>query len=143
MMAIYTKKYLRKILKDKYPRKHNKTIEKIISRLQSKVYNWNKSYDIPEQYIKYIVDDILHNYRKCKYCGEWLIEDNISLDHILPVARGGRIDDEYNVELICKRCNVRKGRLTEEEYKELLFTINHWDKESRDYVLRKLSSKDY
>lgn len=38
----------------------------------------------------------------CQYCGEWAG----SLDHIIPVAYGGKNDDA-NLVACCKRCNSR------------------------------------
>jgi len=41
----------------------------------------------------------------CQYCGSG---DHLTLDHILPLSKGGRTTWE-NVVCCCRRCNARKG----------------------------------
>lgn len=41
----------------------------------------------------------------CKACGT---TDNLCVDHIIPMSRGGS-DDMDNLQLLCRRCNSRKG----------------------------------
>jgi 5-methylcytosine-specific restriction endonuclease McrA len=55
----------------------------------------------------------------CPYC---LTTDNLSIDHILPLSRGGT-HTEDNVELVCLSCNIRKGTKTKEEFIEFLNMI--------------------
>lgn len=42
---------------------------------------------------------------KCAHCGT---SEELSVDHVVPLCRGGssRID---NLQLLCKKCNVQKG----------------------------------
>lgn len=42
---------------------------------------------------------------RCCWCGS---EENIEYDHIFPVSRGGKTEEE-NLQLLCKKCNSRKG----------------------------------
>lgn len=56
---------------------------------------------------------------KCPYCPS---TDNLSIDHILPLSRGGT-HTEDNVELVCLPCNIRKGTKTKEEFIEFLKDI--------------------
>lgn len=48
---------------------------------------------------------------KCLYCG---IDDNLTLDHVLPRSRGGKTS-WTNLVTACKRCNSKKGDFTPEE----------------------------
>jgi 5-methylcytosine-specific restriction endonuclease McrA len=48
----------------------------------------------------------------CQYCGRTHRE--LTLDHVLPVSRGGR-DDWENVVTACRDCNRTKGNRTPEE----------------------------
>lgn len=41
----------------------------------------------------------------CRACGA---QDDLQLDHIWPVARGGTAD-ESNLQVLCRACNARKG----------------------------------
>ncbi len=55
------------------------------------------------------------------YCGVRLTTDNLQIDHMYPVSRGGSNDDE-NLQALCRRCNIRKGNHTDEEFRE-----RYWD----------------
>jgi 5-methylcytosine-specific restriction endonuclease McrA len=50
----------------------------------------------------------------CQYCGRKLPKMELTLDHVIPRARGG-IDSWDNLVLACMPCNVRKGCRTPEE----------------------------
>lgn len=43
---------------------------------------------------------------KCAQCSA---TERLEIDHIIPLAVGGR-DDEDNLQVLCKTCNLRKGR---------------------------------
>ncbi|KYQ73290.1 hypothetical protein AZH43_07245 [Acinetobacter pragensis] len=43
--------------------------------------------------------------RICKHCGCF---DNLTIDHIHPVTRGGT-DDLENLQVLCRSCNSKKG----------------------------------
>lgn len=49
----------------------------------------------------------------CFYCGS---KDNLTLDHILPIARGGR-HSIGNLITACKPCNCQKNKRTIVEWK--------------------------
>ena len=56
----------------------------------------------------------------CYYCGKKIEdEDQITVDHKIPVARGGQTV-EFNLVICCKDCNITKSNLTESEYKEII-----------------------
>lgn len=50
----------------------------------------------------------------CQYCGRRLPPRDLTYDHVIPVARGGRKSWE-NIVTCCVRCNRRKGNRTPEE----------------------------
>lgn len=50
----------------------------------------------------------------CAFCGEKLNLKNFTLDHVLPISRGGENDFE-NVVTACKTCNNKKGAKTPHE----------------------------
>jgi hypothetical protein len=41
----------------------------------------------------------------CAWCGS---SDDLQVDHIFPLSRGGT-DDEENLQPLCRLCNLRKG----------------------------------
>ena len=50
----------------------------------------------------------------CYYCGEKFERDELTLDHIVPVARGGR-STRGNMVVCCRSCNQEKKFLTPAE----------------------------
>jgi 5-methylcytosine-specific restriction endonuclease McrA len=50
----------------------------------------------------------------CQYCGDELPSSELTFDHVLPVAHGGRKDWE-NIVTCCIPCNRRKGGRTPEQ----------------------------
>lgn len=57
---------------------------------------------------------LLRDNRQCQYCGEVFAEEALTLDHVLPLSRGGR-DWWTNVVTACRSCNNRKGNFTPDE----------------------------
>ena len=51
---------------------------------------------------------------RCQYCGHPFPTSELTFDHVVPVARGGRKDWE-NIVTCCVSCNRRKGGRTPEE----------------------------
>src|SRR6187401_1966344 len=50
----------------------------------------------------------------CQYCGEGFPTSELTFDHVVPVAHGGRKDWE-NIVTCCITCNRRKGGRTPEQ----------------------------
>ena len=50
----------------------------------------------------------------CRYCGKQFPKDQLTIDHIVPVARGGR-SVKGNIVPCCKDCNSEKKYLTPAE----------------------------
>lgn len=53
----------------------------------------------------------IRDHYMCQYCGS---HENLTLDHVHPVSRGGKSNWE-NVVTACYRCNSKKGNKTPEE----------------------------
>lgn len=47
---------------------------------------------------------------RCQYCGSSPQQDELHVDHVRPVARGGT-NDMWNLRTACGRCNRGKGTL--------------------------------
>lgn len=71
----------------------------------------------------------------CAYCGDEFPSDEITREHIIPLAQSGR-DEWMNVVTACRACNHRKGsRTPEEAHMPLLYTPyvpSLWE----DFILR-------
>jgi len=55
----------------------------------------------------------------CYYCGCSFLPKELSMDHIVPIARGGRTT-KGNVVPACKSCNTAKKNLLPMEWEEYL-----------------------
>lgn len=54
------------------------------------------------------------DHNTCQYCGQQFPPDQLTIDHVIPRARGGESTWE-NCVLACVDCNRRKGNRTPEE----------------------------
>lgn len=60
---------------------------------------------------------------RCRYCGEPLDSTTVTLDHIMPVSRGGT-NDADNLASACMMCNsIKSGRTIEEVAAQILATV--------------------
>ena len=85
---------------------------------------------------------LLHAYSKqCIYCDNILDVSNMVCDHIVPLSSGGPSISQ-NLEMICKRCNIRKGPLTGREYRIFIEFLDNQPKHVQEYVYRKLAGKE-
>lgn len=55
----------------------------------------------------------------CHWCGGKFAPDELSMDHIVPVIRGGK-STRGNVVAACKECNNRKKHMLPIEWEEYL-----------------------
>ena len=51
----------------------------------------------------------------CRKCGLPVSDDDIHFDHIIPWSKGGS-SDEYNIQLLCSSCNLKKSANYEKEH---------------------------
>jgi len=55
----------------------------------------------------------------CQFCGRGVGAGRLTMDHVVPVSRGGRTS-KGNVAAACKDCNIRKKQLLPMEWEEYL-----------------------
>lgn len=53
---------------------------------------------------------------RCWYCGEHVPPDQRTIDHVIPIANGGK-SRQTNLVMSCPDCNRRKGDMSLEEYR--------------------------
>jgi 5-methylcytosine-specific restriction enzyme A len=58
----------------------------------------------------------------CYYCDKKLTKLEITMDHIVPISRGGR-STKGNVVMACETCNINKRSLTAVEWEESLMRM--------------------
>jgi 5-methylcytosine-specific restriction endonuclease McrA len=51
---------------------------------------------------------LMRDNHRCQYCGRRLPPSQLSLDHVIPLSRGGR-ESWTNIVCACFECNSRKG----------------------------------
>ncbi len=64
----------------------------------------------------------------CHYCGKKVKPAELTMDHLVPIVRGGRTT-HGNVVPACKDCNNKKKYLLPLEWEEYLASL---DKEGKD-----------
>jgi 5-methylcytosine-specific restriction endonuclease McrA len=52
---------------------------------------------------------LLRDDSTCQYCGVVAVSADLTVDHVVPVSRGGAADSWENLVIACKRCNWRKA----------------------------------
>ena len=83
---------------------------KIPSVLKLKKYI--KKYNHNPMYSKYTL--LIRDKNMCQYCGKTVSGRNVTLDHVIPISRGGK-SNYTNVVVSCFKCNNNKGNKTPEE----------------------------
>ena len=59
----------------------------------------------------------------CHYCHQQVGRINLTMDHIIPVIRGGK-SVKGNIVPACKECNSKKQSLLPLEWEDYLKTLN-------------------
>jgi len=58
----------------------------------------------------------------CHYCGKKVGKENLTMDHVVPLVRGGT-STKNNLVPVCKECNNKKKYLLPMEWEEYLKNI--------------------
>lgn len=58
----------------------------------------------------------------CHYCKQNFPPRDLTMDHIIPLARGGR-SEKFNLAPCCKECNTKKKQLLPFEWEEYMTSI--------------------
>ena len=110
------------------------------STLRSSLKKRSREYNVVfEISLDVIRDKFYRAYGKqCKYCNCKLTIKNMVCDHIKPISNGGN-STPINLQMICKRCNIRKGHLSHSDFVKLLRWLSKQSDTLKAYVLRKMS----
>jgi 5-methylcytosine-specific restriction endonuclease McrA len=118
------------VFADKMMRRTNSWKNSLVSR--SKKHNVECFVTVEE------LRQLLYDYygTNCKYCGRVLTINNIVIDHITPLSKGGSSNLD-NLQIICKTSNSMKGSLTENNFILLLEWLKSLPEElSKDISIR-------
>ena len=50
--------------------------------------------------------ELLKKEGRCGKCGK---QEDLTIDHIIPLSKGGAKHGMHNLQVLCKECNTRKG----------------------------------
>jgi 5-methylcytosine-specific restriction enzyme A len=59
----------------------------------------------------------------CSYCGQKIPHGELTMDHVIPLSRGGR-SERINIVPACKDCNNKKKYLLPVEWEEYLQNLS-------------------
>jgi len=76
---------------------------------------------------------------RCPYCSTLLTPLVFSVDHEIPLGRGGSLD-LANLSAVCKLCNALKGALTGEEYRHLRRSLETLHPDAQKSIYQRLKS---
>ena len=121
-LTIWEQKFSKKL------KRHHKTFAKRTfhrlmkksSTLRSTLKRRSKEYEVEFNISLEEVRELLYRVygKKCCYCNCKLLVSNMVCDHILPLSLGGN-STPNNLQMICGRCNTRKGPLTDRNFSRL------------------------
>ena len=102
--------------KNAYGRKYNVSekgrLNKILNRIMRRTLN--KKYPLTKEKLAKIMEK---TNEKCYYCPNPLNENNITIDHLKPVSKGGT-NHLNNLVPACRSCNFSKQDMNSGEFKE-------------------------
>ena len=61
---------------------------------------------------------------RCHYCRRAFSPGDLTMDHLIPISRGGR-SEKHNIVPACKECNNKKSYLIPAEWEEYLKGIKN------------------
>jgi 5-methylcytosine-specific restriction endonuclease McrA len=113
------------------------------SSLRSTLKKRSKEYEVEFNISLVVIRELfLSNYgSSCKYCNSILDVRTMVCDHVVPLSCGGPSTTK-NLEMICRRCNTRKGPLTAIQYQNVVSWLNLQPEQVSSYIFRKLSGKE-
>lgn len=138
-------------LKDRLQTRHGRKWKGAWKKLNQKIYNAKssliqrgKEHELDNTIALTDIRQKIYNAysQECVYCHEELDVYNMGVDHIVPLEAGGT-NNMRNLQIICQRCNTRKGPLKHMEYIFLLKAIQPMSTHAQKYILRKLAKGDY
>jgi len=62
----------------------------------------------------------------CYYCGKKFKPSELTMDHVIPLSRGG-YSEKINIVPCCKECNTRKNSLLPVEWEEYIQSLKKID----------------
>lgn len=67
----------------------------------------------------------------CHYCNNKFVPKELTMDHVIPIARGGKTE-KSNVVPCCKECNTKKKQLIPVEWEEYMSFLSKTKNKNSD-----------
>ena len=77
---------------------------------------------------------------RCELCGGFVPIDKITLDHIVPLCKGGTYDLD-NLQLAHEGCNMMKHHLDSDEFYEKMMTILEYQAKKNPKIRKKIKKR--
>lgn len=58
----------------------------------------------------------------CHYCKNNFLHRDLTMDHVIPLARGGK-SEKFNLVTCCKDCNTKKKHLLPSEWESYMVSL--------------------
>ena len=127
-LTLWERKFSKKLKKlhNTFAKKTFHRLMKKSSTLRSTLKRRSKEYEVEFNISLEEVRELLYKSygRNCNYCKSRLLVSNMVCDHIMPLSMGGS-SVPANLQMICMRCNTRKGPLTNKNFKKILQWLSH------------------
>lgn len=79
----------------------------------------------------------------CQICGKFVPPDKFTIDHIIPISKGGTYDYD-NLQCCCRKCNQLKAdTLPDDFFDVMLFVVNFQVKNKHNKKMKKKLKKIY
>ena len=103
---------------------HKRNLARFASRMYTRCTQWktnlyirSKKHGVPCSISVEDLRELLYDHygTPCRYCGRTLDMNNLVLDHIIPISKGGSSNLD-NLQIICRTSNGIKGSLDESHF---------------------------
>jgi 5-methylcytosine-specific restriction endonuclease McrA len=111
---------------------HKRNLDRFARRMLSRCDRWkgglvsrSKKMNVECKVTPDELRQLIYDYygTNCKYCGKRLDINNLVIDHVVPISKGGSSNID-NLQIICKTSNAMKGSLDEHNFILLLEWLN-------------------
>lgn len=97
----------------------NRSVEKYYERVTSKL-----EYGRAREHLKSLI--LREQKHECYYCHKVMKYKNSTLDHLVPLVRGGIPGERSNLVACHERCNLIKDDMTPSEFSKFIEQNDNW-----------------
>ncbi|MGD6873415.1 HNH endonuclease [Sutcliffiella horikoshii] len=81
-----------------------------------------------------------HEFQKCTYCNIDLTADNLTIDHEVPLSKGGK-NSIKNIDFVCWVCNFLKLDKDKSDFEQLLLKYCRYILDKKEEIVKKFNSQ--